>query len=232
MDKITFLKEYRKNIKLVSNEEIEALNKNDLPNEWLDIFKDTSNDSRKSRLMNLWESICGMELKNTISYLTERLVDVDLVLDNDSYAILYSVQSENNEILYYEGGAPESISKNSELQKHYSHIPVSVKDFYEKLHNGFFYFPSRAMGLVRLQNISCFENFEWGIIEDLEEPLAINLNSTFGFFENGMGGYVAINMQDNSDDKATLWFTNDQPEYNLNFWDVVDEWIVIGLQDV
>ncbi|MEH6980057.1 SMI1/KNR4 family protein, partial [Bacillus pseudomycoides] len=27
-----------------------------------------------------------------------------------------------------------------------------------------------------------------------------------------------------------LWFTNDQPKYNVDFWDVVDEWIVIGFE--
>jgi len=46
-----------------------------------------------------------------------------------------------------------------------------------------------------------------------------------------MGGYVAIDLNNCIDDVATLWFTNDQPDYNVNFWDIVDEWIVIGLQD-
>ncbi|MDL0437820.1 SMI1/KNR4 family protein, partial [Niallia sp. SS-2023] len=44
--------------------------------------------------------------------------------------------------------------------------------------------------------------------------------------------YVAIDLDNCTDDTATLWFTHDQPEYNLSFWDVVDEWIVIGMQDI
>lgn len=40
---------------------------------------------------------------------------------------------------------------------------------------------------------------------------------TYGFFENGMGGYVAVDLNNSIDNIATLWFTNDQPEYNLNF---------------
>ena len=44
------------------------------------------------------------------------------------------------------------------------------------------------------------------------------------FYEN-----IQINCDINS---ATLWFSDDQPEYNLNFWDVVDEWTKIGLQDI
>lgn len=30
--------------------------------------------------------------------------------------------------------------------------------------------------------------------------------------------------------KATLWFTNEQPKYNVDFWDIVDEWLVIGFE--
>ncbi|MBL1705580.1 SMI1/KNR4 family protein, partial [Klebsiella pneumoniae] len=29
---------------------------------------------------------------------------------------------------------------------------------------------------------------------------------------------------------ATLWWTNKEPRYNMNFWDIVDEWIVIGFE--
>ena len=47
-----------------------------------------------------------------------------------------------------------------------------------------------------------------------------------------MGGYLAIDIINCDINSATLWFSDDQPEYNLNFWDVVDEWTKIGLQDI
>lgn len=95
---------------------------------------------------------------------------------------------------------------------------------------GFYYYASGAMGLVSLECVTYFDDDEWGIIEELEEPLQIDLKTTFGFFKSGMGGYVAIDYNNCKYDKATLWFTNNQPEYNVNFWDVVDEWIVIGFE--
>ena len=45
-----------------------------------------------------------------------------------------------------------------------------------------------------------------------------------------MGGYVAIDYNNCEKDNATLWWVNKQPKYNIKFWDVVDEWIVIGFQ--
>lgn len=195
---------------------------------WIEIFKETDKTRKKNKLIALWNSVCEKELSNTISYLKENLLEFELIVDNGQYAVLYSVKSENDEILYYEGGIPTNIS---EVQQVWSNVPESIKEFYDKLHNGFYYLPSRAMGLVPLERITHFEDHEWGILEELDEPLGINMSTTYSFFENGIGGYVAIDLDNCAGDEATLWFTDDKPEYNVNFWDVVDEWIVIGLQD-
>lgn len=38
------------------------------------------------------------------------------------------------------------------------------------------------MGLVPSQFVTYFNDDEWGIVEELQEPLKIDLKSTFGFF--------------------------------------------------
>ena len=231
MDKLSFLKQYRKSIDFVSNKDFLNIEKENMPEKWIEIFKETDKTRKKDKLIALWNNVCEKELSNTISYLKENLLEIELIVDNGQYAVLYSVMSENDEILYYEGGIPTNSINTSEMQQNWSNVPVSIKGFYEKLHNGFYYLPSRAMGLVPVDRITHFEDYEWGILEELDEPLGINMASTYGFFENGMGGYVAIDLKNCIDDLATLWFTNDKPEYNVDFWDIVDEWIVIGLQD-
>ncbi|MEB2494459.1 SMI1/KNR4 family protein [Peribacillus frigoritolerans] len=231
MDKLSFLKQYRKSIEFVSNKDLLNIEKENMPEKWIEIFKETDKTRKKDKLIALWNNVCEKELSNTISYLKENLLEIELIVDNGQYAVLYSVMSENDEILYYEGGIPTNSINISEMQQNWSNVPVSIKRFYEKLHNGFYYLPSRAMGLVPVERITHFEDYEWGILEELDEPLGINMASTYGFFENGMGGYVAIDLKNCIDDLATLWFTNDKPEYNVDFWDIVDEWIVIGLQD-
>lgn len=231
MDKLSFLQQYRKSIEFVSNEDLLSIEKEKIPEEWMEVFIETDKTERKDKLIALWNRVCEKELSHTISYLKENLVDVELIVDNGEYAILYSVKSENNEILYYEGGIPNKSIYDLDMQQAWSSVPQSIVKFYGKLHNGFYYMPSRAMGLVPLERVTYFKEDEWGILDDLEHPLEINLDTTYGFFENGMGGYVAVDLNNCTDNRATLWFTNDQPEYSVDFWDIVDEWILIGLQD-
>jgi len=229
VNKLSFLQQYRKSIEFVSNEDLLNIKKENIPKEWLEVFIETDKTERKDKLIALWNLICEKELSHTISYLKENLVDVELIIDNGQYASLYSVKSENDEILYYEGGIPNKSIYNLDMQQAWSSVPQSIVKFYGKLHNGFYYMPSRAMGLVPLERVTYFKEDEWGILDDLEHPLEINLDTTYGFFENGMGGYVAVDLNNCTDNRATLWFTNDQPEYNVDFWDIVDEWILIGL---
>ncbi|MCM3541674.1 MULTISPECIES: SMI1/KNR4 family protein [Priestia] len=231
MDKLSFLQQYRKSIEFVSNEDLLNIKKENIPKEWVEVFIETDKTERKDKLIALWNRVCEKELSHTISYLKENLVDVELIIDNGQYAILYSVKSENDEILYYEGGIPNKSIYDLDIEQAWSSVPQSIVKFYGKLHNGFYYMPSRAMGLVPLERVTYFKEDEWGILDDLEHPLEINLDTTYGFFENGMGGYVAVDLNNCTDNGATLWFTNDQPEYSVDFWDIVDEWILIGLQD-
>ncbi|YAR64078.1 SMI1/KNR4 family protein [Bacillus cytotoxicus] len=182
MDKISFLNQYRKSIEFVSNKDLLNIEKENIPGKWIEIFKETDKTRKKDKLIALWNSVCEKELSNTILYLKENLLEFELIVDNGQYAVLYSVLSENDEILYYEGGIPTNSVYTSEMQQNWSNVPQSIKGFYEKLHNGFYYLPSRAMGLVPAERITHFEDCEWGILDDLDEPLGINMATTYGFF--------------------------------------------------
>lgn len=45
-----------------------------------------------------------------------------------------------------------------------------------------------------------------------------------------MGAYVVIDSNGPIDGDAALWFKDKKPRYGVDFWDVVDEWIVLGFQ--
>jgi hypothetical protein len=142
VDKLSFLRQYRKSIEFVSNRDLLNIEKENMPEKWIEIFKETDKTRKKDKLIALRNSVCEKELSNTISYLKENLLEFELIVDNGQYAVLYSVKSENDEILYYEGGIPTN--SISEMQQDWSNVPESIKEFYEKLHNGFYYLPSRA----------------------------------------------------------------------------------------
>ena len=70
---------------------------------------------------------------------------------------------------------------------------------------------AEALGLLESNDIVVFDDEEWGILDDLAQPLRIYLPTTFGMFGSGMGGYVAVDLSDCNNCKATLWFSNRQP---------------------
>src|SRR5699024_5164015 len=199
-----------------------------IPLNWLNVIEEEETIKKVEKTLAIWEEFMPNNLRNTISYLKENLINVELLKSNGIYTILYSVRVGDGDIDFYEGGLPNNTFNNDALEAIWSKIPSSIKSFYENVHNGFYYYASGAMGLVPLESVTFFDNDEWGIIEELEESIQINLQTTFGFFKNGMGGYVAIDYDNSKNDNAVLWFTDEQPRYHVNFWDIVDEWLVIG----
>lgn len=232
--KIEYLKKYTmiKNgyVRLVPDDEIEHIDS--LPLLWYKIFKLKEKKERINTLLDIWRQHVSIELRNTISYLHDYLDNVELIEINQRYSILYTIKNRLGETFYYEGRAPVKDFNNRELEEFWEHTPTKLRTFYESVHNGFYYYASGAMGLVPLENVAFLgdSDLDWGIVEDLEEPLQIDLGTSFGFFSNGMGTYVVIDYKNSENDNATLWSAKDQPEYNINFWDLVDEWIVVGFE--
>ncbi|MFE4201754.1 SMI1/KNR4 family protein [Aneurinibacillus aneurinilyticus] len=236
--KLEYLKKYtmRKDgyVRLIPDHEVQSIDS--LPQSWYKIFTESEMNKKIKTLIEIWKQHVAIELRNTISYLENYLVEIELIEVNQRYSILYTINNRLGEVLYYEGRSPiadiADKHMNNKLYESWSKIPPEIRTFYENVHNGFHYYASGAMGLVALENVAFLgdDDFDWGILDDLEEPLQINLDTSFGFFSNGMGTYVAVDYNNCENDNATLWSAKDQPEYNLNFWDITDEWIVVGFE--
>jgi hypothetical protein len=224
---LDYLVKYRKNITILTNAEILSLNDNAIPVSWKEIFINDKFADRKKQLLANW-AVCAEELRNTISYINENLVDLQLSFCDNIYSILYHIKNSKGGILIYEGKNPSAKKIDLRLKKKWNDLPESITGFYDSVHNGFYYFASESMGLLPVESITNLDDLEWGILEDMTEPVQIELKNSYGFFTNGMGGYVVI---DTSDNKATLWWSNKAPRYNIDFWDVIDEWIVIGFEN-
>ncbi|CDM67398.1 hypothetical protein CM240_0228 [Clostridium bornimense] len=224
-EKLEYLNKYHKNVCLI-NENVDLLD--EIPKKWKSILNKTTLDEKIKDTISIWEENIFPQLSNTINYLKNNLVNIELIKYGERYSLLYSIKSKNNRILYYEG-----ILSNIDINKlkiDWTKVPEAIKRFYENIHNGFFYYASESMGLVPIEGVKYFGEDEWGILDELEEDLGINLETTFATFNSGMGGYVATDLNNCDNDNATVWFTSSQPTYKMNFWDVVDEWIVIGFE--
>lgn len=71
-NKLQSLTKYRRNVALVDFNEIDI---NTIPKNWLNILKTSKSNNQLKKVIDLWRSISGVELRNTISYLSENLVD-------------------------------------------------------------------------------------------------------------------------------------------------------------
>lgn len=228
MDKLEILREYNfyedVPVFLYTKDRISEHIKEILPYNWIEALCEEEKEKKILKIIEIWKRALDKELSSTISYLEANLVDVDLVKIGESYYLFYSIVSQDSEILYYIGGLP---MKDDKIIYEKS-IPDYIKIFYEEIHNGFYDYCSKSMGVVEFENITCLADDEWGIMEEINDSIKVNLNTTFSFFENGMGGYVAVDFET---DKSIIWFTDEPPVYDVKFWDAVDEWIVLGMQE-
>ena len=227
--KLEYLRKYNKKVEIITNENID----NHLcyiPEKWRDIVKESNFFVKKNKIIKLWKEALSVELRNTIQYLSDNLESLDLLYDTSKYSLLYGIRSSENELFYYEGQFVLDLDKNIELKKRWDSLPSSIKRFYEDLHNGFYYYASHSMGLVPEDEVTYLGEYDWGIMEILRKPIKIDISSSFGFFSNGMGAYVVIDSNNCLNEDATIWFKDKQPIYQVNFWDIVDEWMVLGFQ--
>ena len=201
-----------------------------IPEKWKQIIVENDFTVKKDRVIKLWNTVAKMELRNTIQYLSDHLVSLDLLYDGYIYSLLYGIRYSDSEVAYYEGQLTLDLDNCVELENRWKDLPKSIQRFYEDIHNGFYYYASHSVGMVPVDEVTHLAEYDWGILEYLEEPLKIDMNSCFGFFSNGMGAYVVIDSNGPIDGDAVLWFKDKKPRYGVDFWDVVDEWIVLGFQ--
>ncbi len=233
-EKIEFLNKYTlskvNKVNLLSTDDVKKIPDGLIPEIWKDIFSDKNVEIRKKRMLDIWKTYVEKEMSNTISFLEEYLIDIELMRIGEYYSVLYTIKNQDDKIKYYEGNNPYDKRMNKKLDEYWDIVPVEIKRFYDNVHNGFYYYPSKGMGLDSYNDVTCLGEEEWGIIDDIgEENLELNLSSSFGFFNNSLGTYVVVDCEKGVND-AILWSSKDEPEYNLKFWDVVDEWMVIGFQ--
>ncbi|WP_088816169.1 MULTISPECIES: SMI1/KNR4 family protein [Listeria] len=232
-NKLSFLNKYI----FIKDAQVELIKSNEIVDEnvpqlWKQIIAINNSSERVSRIVQQWKDVIGEELRNTISYLEEFLEDVEVMRIGSKYYLLYSIKNSSNKILYYTGGNPleENFKNHEELKRDWRNVPSKLCEFYEILHDGFYYFPSRSMGIDSIENITYLDDYEWSIIEEENIKPDIDLARSYGFFSNGMGMYVVLDLTNESPNQAVLWSAKKAPRYNLDFWAIVDEWIVMGFE--
>lgn len=204
-----------KNAVLINKEHIKF---DFLPNVWKEIILETNNEQKKKIILNYWNSF-KEKLSKIYQILSNDLINVCVIEHNKKIKMIYIFDS-NGDIITYQG---ELTCKNSSFL---AKMPQEIAIFYQQIHNGWNDTINGALGFVSIENIKYLDEFEWGILEKIDIP-EIYLKNTYYIFHNGAGGYICINNFDGNY-QYLIWWKDEKPEYNINFWSYFDAWVQIN----
>jgi len=189
-----------------------------IPETWSFLLTEENKDKKKSLVIECWSDFSTL-LPKTLNILEELLEDVFLVVHQQQIKMVYLLLVDEEYVLYV-GNMPTTDSQLAIL-------PDKLQHFYKHLHNGWFENISGGLGLLPIEKVRFLSQSEWGLPQEILQ--STNLNQTYYVLHNGGNGFLCINIEDKENPKALIWWTNDAPKMDIDFWSYLDSWIEIGL---
>ncbi|MBF1461583.1 SMI1/KNR4 family protein [Prevotella pallens] len=189
-----------------------------IPEMWSFLLTEEDKDKKKSLVIERWSYFSTL-LPKTLNILEELLEDVFLVVHQQQIKMVYLLLVDEEYVLYV-GNMPTTDS-------HIAILPDKLQHFYKHLHNGWFENISGGLGLLPIEKVRFLSQSEWGLPQEILQ--STDLNQTYYVLHNGGNGYLCINIEDKENPKALIWWTNDAPKMDIDFWDYLDSWIEIGI---
>jgi len=189
-----------------------------IPETWSFLLTEENKDKKKALVIERWSDFSSL-LPKTLHLLDELLEDVFLVVHQQQIKMVYLLLVDEEYVLYV-GNMPTTDS-------HIAIFPHKLQLFYKHLHNGWFENISGGLGLLPIEKVRFLSQSEWGLPQEILQ--STDLNQTYYVLHNGGNGYLCINIEDKENPKALIWWTNDAPKMNIDFWSYLDSWIEIGL---
>ncbi|UHO40358.1 hypothetical protein H5J24_10480 [Chryseobacterium capnotolerans] len=191
---------------------------NILPKNWQEILNTNNSNDKLKIIHNYWRPFAD-KLPKIFRIITQDLIDAYIVDDDGQIKMIYIFES-NGDIITYQGELPTTTSEF--LIK----LPSEIADFYKQIHNGWNDSINGGLGFVALDDIKYLDEFEWGILPEIKN-LEIDLSKTYYVFHNGAGGYICV-YYNGTDFEYLVWWKDEQPTYNINFWSYFDAWVQVN----
>lgn len=189
-----------------------------IPETWSFLLTEENKDKKKALVIERWSDFSTL-LPKTLNILEELLEDVFLVVHQQQIKMVYLLLVDEEYVLYV-GNMPTTDS-------HIAILPDKLQHFYKHLHNGWFENISGGLGLLPIEKVRFLSQSEWGLPQEILQ--STDLNQTYYVLHNGGNGYLCINIEDKENPKALIWWTNDAPKIDIDFWSYLDSWIEIGI---
>lgn len=221
---IDYLDDYLPGIKVIENEKDYF---NEIPKLWCDILRLTDQTQRKSKIIEIWNTIFDSEeLSNTINFMASYLQEVHLISVDEQFSLIYVYKVEDERI-YRQGKNSKAMSGTSEWNAELEKTSIKLNLFYNELHDGWFEPESQSMGLLSSADFSVIGDEDWGILDEIE--VDVDLKKVVSVFSNGGGGYLCIDLNQHPV-SAIIWWDDENPDLSVDLFDVLDEWLVIGFE--
>lgn len=189
-----------------------------IPETWSFLLTEENKDKKKSLVIERWSDFSTL-LPKTLNILEELLEDVFLVVHQQQIKMVYLLLVDEEYVLYV-GNMPTTDS-------HIAILPDKLQHFYKHLHNGWFENISGGLGLLPIEKVRFLSQSEWGLPQEILQ--STDLNQTYYVLHNGGNGFLCINIEDKENPKALIWWSNDAPKMDIDFWSYLDSWIEIGI---
>ena len=189
-----------------------------IPETWSFLLTEENKDKKKSLVIERWSDFSTL-LPKTLNRLEELLEDVFLVVHQQQIKMVYLLLVDEEYVLYV-GNMPTTDS-------HIAILPDKLQHFYKHLHNGWFENISGGLGLLPIEKVRFLSQSEWGLPQEILQ--STDLNQTYYVLHNGGNGFLCINIEDKENPKALIWWSNDAPKMDIDFWSYLDSWIEIGI---
>jgi hypothetical protein len=200
---------------------------NVVPPAWQGLLKSPAPD-RIRLVIALWEQQYPHEFSTLLSVFRQHLVAVEVIAQATTCSLLYVFKNPRGEYVHYLGQAP---LMTPQLPATLSGFPWPDRfpPFYTQLHNGWYEVVSHAVGLLPLEEMLLLSEHEWGILEELDLPSTFSLTNVLGVFSSGAGGYLCWDFN-KAVPAGLVWWDDEAPD-EVDFWDILDEWSAMGIQD-
>jgi hypothetical protein len=229
MEKLMYLKKYSKNIELLDFQYISENDKIILPDYWIKALTKKTVNEKVETVLSEWDKF-NFQFQSTVNYLYNNLVDIELMKNNNELVLLYSIKNKNGKEIYYVGKNPKTINIQNNKKNIWVKLPDTIKNIYENLHNGWYYFASESNGLSSVENMIVLNEIEWGILDEIK-TLPYKLENCIGIFHNGSGNYVCYDIETKDKNNGFIWYKTKEPRNNIKLWPVIDEWTKLSMEE-
>ncbi|SHM03362.1 SMI1/KNR4 family protein [Hymenobacter psychrotolerans] len=196
-----------------------------VPAEWQPLIG-RSDKEKVKHITSLWDKYYHTEFSALLGIFQKRLNTVHLIELENKPALLYIFKNPQGEYLHYVGHAP---LLSGQLPATTENLPWPAKflEFYKTIHNGWYEVESHALGLFPIDEFFWLSEQEWGVLDEIE--IDFSLDKVLAVFSNSAGGYLCWNFN-TTEPSGLVWWDDEEPDM-ADFWDILDEWSAMGIEE-